>query len=424
MIQIRTPNIRCIAKEFFDIVNPFDKETGILVKTERFDKNSVIVKIYNSSKDNDLPKGIQDFYEYILDNVDHIDLFSGTKEKLNEIIRKIEKKFDRDFFNTIISPKFTYKDHVLKIFSYKEFRSSENAFWFAEKLNIKVCPYCNREYTFRFPIFRHEKQNNKLKFQTNKKVLFDFDHFLSKEKYPYLSLSFFNLVPSCSICNSRFKHTTEFDFDNYIYPYEENFENEIKFKIKLKKKEDFLIDFYKEDYKLFMNNNVKINFNKNTSLDDLEKFENLMKEKTKEWIERNEDQLENEKFKEYYSKHFGTSFFYGNLKSFEIDLVENNPQGDSEIQKKIEKAKNNIRVFRLKEVYNQNKDIAMEIFQKSLMYSDEYLESLFKQYEGTLFKNLEQLKGLVLGNYISDDELSKRPLSKLTRDIAEELGLV
>jgi len=232
------------------------------------------------------------------------------------------------------------------------------------------------------------------------------------------------LVPSCSICNSRFKHTTEFDFDNYIYPYEENFENEIKFKIKLKKKEDFLIDFYKEDYKLFMNNNVKINFNKNTSLDDLEKFENLMKEKTKEWIERNEDQLENEKFKEYYSKHFGTSFFYGNLKSFEIDLVENNPQGDSEIQKKIEKAKNNIRVFRLKEVYNQNKDIAMEIFQKSLMYSDEYLESLFKQYEGTLFKNLEQLKGLVLGNYISDDELSKRPLSKLTRDIAEELGLV
>jgi len=66
----------------------------------------------------------------------------------------------------------------------------------------------------------------------------------------------------------------------------------------------------------------------------------------------------------------------------------------------------------------------MEIYQKSLMYSDDYLEVLFKQYEGTLFKNMEQLKGLVFGNYISDDEIQNRPLAKLTRDIAEELGLI
>jgi len=58
------------------------------------------------------------------------------------------------------------------------------------------------------------------------------------------------------------------------------------------------------------------------------------------------------------------------------------------------------------------------------MYSEDYLKVLFKQYEGTLFKNYEQLQGLVLGNYISDDEIQNRPLAKLTKDISEELGLI
>jgi hypothetical protein len=34
------------------------------------------------------------------------------------------------------------------------------------------------------------------------------------------------------------------------------------------------------------------------------------------------------------------------------------------------------------------------------------------------------LKQLVLGNYISETDLGRRPLAKLTRDIAQELGLV
>ena len=422
MIKITHPNIENIANEFFKKINPLREKKGISDNNENFDpEKSVIGKISKFSKSSEIKVDLKGFYNFLFTEIDLYNLFSGKKDKLIEIINKIQNKYKKDFFNNIIKPKYSYKDHILKTFGYKEFRENKNGYWFAENLNVKVCPYCNREYTFRFPIYKAKKQTNKLKFVTDKKILFDFDHYLAKEKYPYLSLSFFNLIPSCSICNSRFKHSIEFDYENYIYPYEESFENEITFNIKFKSKEDLLIDCYKKEYITFMSKNVKINFNEENNLECLKEFENLMETKTKEWVSKNKDKFEKDKFKKYYSNNFGTSFFYGNLNSFEIYFKENNLKNDLIIQKKIEKAKNNIRVFRLKEVYNQNKDIAMEIFQKSIIYSDAYLETLFKQYEGTLFKNFEHLKGLIYGNYITDDEIHKRPLAKLTKDIIEEL---
>lgn len=39
---------------------------------------------------------------------------------------------------------------------------------------------------------------------------YSLDHVLPKNIYPFLSLSVFNLVPSCSSCNSKFKHEKEF----------------------------------------------------------------------------------------------------------------------------------------------------------------------------------------------------------------------
>ena len=45
-------------------------------------------------------------------------------------------------------------------------------------------------------------------------------------------------------------------------------------------------------------------------------------------------------------------------------------------------------------------------------------------YEGTLFKNREDLQRLISAGYVSDDEIGKRPLSKLVKDISNELGLL
>lgn len=55
-------------------------------------------------------------------------------------------------------------------------------------LEITVCPYCNRNYIY----------------NAGSRRTSELDHFYSKSKYPFLALSFYNLIPSCSICN-RFK---------------------------------------------------------------------------------------------------------------------------------------------------------------------------------------------------------------------------
>ncbi len=426
MIQIKTPDLDKIAEEFFDIVNPVKIGAEKLVFTHKgnnYSVNSLVGRIKkNLSNLNNAH--IQSFLEFILDEKNDFQLLRNILTKDLKTILTIVPNDRQIDFSDKFSEKETIGQKILDIFDYEKFRENEQAYWFADKLNVKVCPYCNREYTFHFSVYKIATKDNELKLDIAPKILFDFDHYLPKNKFPYLCLSFHNLIPSCSICNSRFKHEIDFDLENYIYPYSEGFENEMKFKIELKSKNDLLIDFYRDSFDKYLENKKKTFLIKIGKLEATKLLERFIIDSKKEWCEQNKEKLQNTDFKEYVSKNYGTSFFYGNLNSFDIDLVENKSEKSNDIKKKIERAENNIRVFRLKEVYNQHKDYAMEIYKKSIMYSDEYLESLFKQYEGTLFKNMEQLKGMIFGNYISEDEIQNRPLAKLTRDIAEELGLI
>ena len=45
---------------------------------------------------------------------------------------------------------------------------------------------------------------------------FTLDHFIPQGTFPYLSLSLYNLVPSCSSCNSKFKKTKHYDIGDYL----------------------------------------------------------------------------------------------------------------------------------------------------------------------------------------------------------------
>ena len=107
------------------------------------------------------------------------------------------------------------------------------------------------------------------------------------------------------------------------------------------------------------------------------------------------------------------STFYHSLDGFEIDIKTED-----------KKAEKSIEVFNLKQLYENHKDIVLELIQKEAIYNESYLDELLTQYEGTLFKNREDLQRLISGGYVSDDEIGKRPLSKLVKDISSELGLV
>lgn len=240
------------------------------------------------------------------------------------------------------------------LFDYGTF-SKKTATWSAYKLadllGIDVCPYCNRNFTFtvRTPADDHARP--------------EFDHFLSKSQYPYLALSFYNLIPSCHTCNSNLKHMIEFNFDDYLHPYEHSFNDALRFSVVLKTKADA----------------------------------DLVKEK----------------------HSFGLPFFYGDLDSFDLRLKPREG-GDPD---QVAKAKKNDEVFKLEILYNRHKDMVVEMVQNSIVYDDDYVISLFNKFQGTLFRNSEDVMRHITGNYIPNAEMPKRAFSKLSRDIHTEFGL-
>ena len=88
---------------------------------------------------------------------------------------------------------------------------------------------------------------------------------------------------------------------------------------------------------------------------------------------------------------------------------------DVKLESKDERAKKNIKSFELDTLYVNNKDIVLELIQKNAIYNESYLDELLTQYEGTLFKNKEDLQHLISGGYVSEEEIGKRPLSKLIK---------
>ncbi len=111
--------------------------------------------------------------------------------------------------------KGVFDDTLMKakeIFDYDNFNKKKstkyNAYNLAKNLDIPTCPYCGRMYTKTVG----RKNGKKITRPT-------FDHWFPKSKYPLLALSFYNLIPSCNICNSSVKGDAEFALNTHFHPY-------------------------------------------------------------------------------------------------------------------------------------------------------------------------------------------------------------
>ena len=110
------------------------------------------------------------------------------------------------------------KDVTLKdLLGYEDFYKGKdwNSHKLCYELGVDICPYCNRQY-----IYTVQKQGGDSLLATAQ-----LDHFFPKDKYPLISFSFFNLIPSCYSCN----HTKGDNTRKTIYPYEEEFGDDGKF---------------------------------------------------------------------------------------------------------------------------------------------------------------------------------------------------
>ncbi|MET3321031.1 UNVERIFIED_ORG: Ni,Fe-hydrogenase maturation factor [Peribacillus simplex] len=306
--------------------------------------------------------------------LNQLDSFLSVNKFLDNFIRnkvhQIRYKIEQTNYSTLKELKSSVKgflDEIRNVILMKrreklfDIKESWGPYQLVLNLNVSVCPYCNRQYISTL----HTKSG---------KTRADLDHFSPKSKYPYLALSFYNLIPSCKVCNSSFKLNKDFTYIDNLNPYENGFEGKYLFTIKAKEKEIKKIQ---------------------DSRESLFNFENIPKE-------------------------YDLSFLFGDSTNFEISLK---PSLDAENQF-IKKAKGNREVFKIKELYAFHKNYIQELIKKAIIYNETRINQLFEEYEGKLFSSKEEVLQLVLGNVIKDEDLSKQPFSKLIKDIAQELGII
>lgn len=68
-----------------------------------------------------------------------------------------------------------------------------------QQMGLKTCVYCNMILTI----------------SNDEQVFYQMDHYLPQSKYPFLGTCFYNLQPSCGICNGH-KGTKDSDFGLYV----------------------------------------------------------------------------------------------------------------------------------------------------------------------------------------------------------------
>ena len=257
---------------------------------------------------------------YVFENLESI--LSANTTELKKYIEYFEKNCSDSLKDGTELNKILRNELFEKEYNNWGGRKKYGAYTFVQTLDLKTCPYCNRNYTF--------VVNNE-----NGKLRPEIDHFYPKSIYPFLAMSFFNLIPSCSICNHTKSNKVKKDLDN---PY----------------------DIESNSYKFtYIPNNIE--------------FATVEKEKY-------------------------------DFDSFDIALKGND---------------SNIELFNLTELYQQHKDIVLDLLIKKAYYPQSYLEELEKSFGFTK----DEIYRYLLGNYNKEEDLHKRPLSKLIWDISEELGL-
>ncbi|QLK60997.1 hypothetical protein GE278_09610 [Enterobacteriaceae bacterium Kacie_13] len=106
-----------------------------------------------------------------------------------------------------IAKDFKLINDEINIFFKYSFISETLRFNLLDKMNVNVCPYCNRQWVDKYKISR----------QSSKSVsIAQLDHIYSQKKFPLFSLTLANFVPSCAHCNMVIKRDHMFPFN---YPY-------------------------------------------------------------------------------------------------------------------------------------------------------------------------------------------------------------
>lgn len=260
-----------------------------------------------------------------------------------------------------------------KIFPYDTFvKGQKEAHWLLRNLNVRVCPYCNRIYIVSLPSPEELEQGEEFK-----ATRATFDHFYNQAEYPYLSLSLFNLVPSCYVCNLN-KSASK----GIVYPYDQEFGKDAVFRV---------IPVLPE--------------------------------------------------KRFGSKRNILDYLHGGNGDFYIKFMSDNDMylsGDASLEQRLSDIENmnlreriiaSIGQFKLEELYKEHKQEIKDILRNRFYFDDHYVKTqicpmIRNKNQGKLNEaDIEKIAmDMIFFSRIRPEEWAQRPLSKLTSDILDQFS--
>lgn len=161
------------------------------------------------------PKTLFEFLHCIENYLDII--LIGKPDELFKIHNDIKEIFPTAFKKPEKNEDNPLYDTLSKIFDYDKFIKNYKGFAYklTKKLDVNICPYCNREFIYTVSI----PDNQDVNAETACLIRPELDHYFPKSQYPLFALSFCNLIPSGHICNSNIKLRKELKIEKHLHPY-------------------------------------------------------------------------------------------------------------------------------------------------------------------------------------------------------------
>ena len=142
--------------------------------------------------------------------------------------KKVESLFNYDAFSA--GEKLVFEEDANILYFHWEENPQWSGWLFLKQLGTATCCYCNSDGVF---TLKYEQQVKENKGQKKRSVIkqkkSELDHFWPRSEFPFLGLSLYNLVPSCTRCNRNIKGAEYEPLDEMTHPYMDDFHECAKF---------------------------------------------------------------------------------------------------------------------------------------------------------------------------------------------------
>lgn len=208
--------------------------------------------------------------------------------------------------------------YIQEALGYTQLRNTFYPKYF-RNIGIKTCVYCNSQLSIVLE-----------KSMTEIDARFEVDHHYSKSKFPFLSISLFNLFPCCSSCNKR-KSSTPVNFKLYTNDVSKLKKSDYEFNITRTSKCDFLLTKDAESIKITFNDSTipPVGYKSLQSAFSIKEIHDTQKDIIAELIIKN--QIYNDSYKKILQKSFSKLSL--NQNDFDRVIVGNYTQ-DKDIHKR------------------------------------------------------------------------------------------